>query len=180
MAEIKSSLELAMEKTKKLSISKKEKEEIKKKEPLQKANSLFHRSAEGHLPLNEVLREIERMDEKTGLTVKAMLLIQWIDAISLNGENERLLEMIESLKSQNIDEAKQKISHLISQYRREKEQAKKKLRAQQIERLKREGIYGSAVDPNIEKSRDWIELLQVIDQPFREKIEAVKGILRKL
>ena len=42
-----------MERTKKIAISEKEKEEIKQKEVLQKATSLFHRYREGHLPLNE-------------------------------------------------------------------------------------------------------------------------------
>jgi hypothetical protein len=104
MAEIKSSLELAMERTKRMAISQEEREEIKRRGIVQKANSLFHRSMEGHLPLNEILREIERMDEKTRPMVKEILFSQWIDSLSLNGENEKLLGMIESLKGREIDE----------------------------------------------------------------------------
>ena len=145
MAEIKSSLELAMERTKRMAISQEEREEIKRRGIVQKANSLFHRSMEGHLPLNEILREIERMDEKTRAMVKEILFSQWIDSLSLNGENEKLLGMVESLKGREIDEAKRKLFQLISQYRREKEKAKQEKRAQRIEALRREGIYGSAV-----------------------------------
>jgi len=61
MGEIKSTLELAMEKTKKFAISEKEKEEMKQKEVLQKATGLFHRYRNGLLPLNEILKQIERM-----------------------------------------------------------------------------------------------------------------------
>ena len=89
MGEIKSTLELAMERTKKIAISEKEKEEIKQKEVLQKATSLFHRYREGHLPLNDILKEIERMEKKTAIMVKEILLSQWIDALSLNDDDER-------------------------------------------------------------------------------------------
>ena len=180
MAEIKSSLELAMERTKKMSISQEEREEIKRREIVQKANSLFHRSLEGHLSLNEILREIERMDEKTRAVVKEILLSQWIDSLSINGENEKLLEMIESLKGRGIDEVKQKLFQLISQYRKEKKEAEQEKRALRIEALRREGIYGSAVDLDIEEDAEWKEWLEVIDQSFKGKIEEMKEILRKL
>jgi len=49
MGEIKSILELAMERTKHFATSEKEKEEMKQEEVLQKATSLFHRYREGHL-----------------------------------------------------------------------------------------------------------------------------------
>jgi len=43
MAEIKSTLEIALERTKKITISEKEKEEIRQKKLLEKAKGLFHR-----------------------------------------------------------------------------------------------------------------------------------------
>ena len=109
MGEIKSTLELAMERTKKFAISEKEKEEIKQKEVLQKATSLFHRYREGHLPLNGILKEIEKMEKKTAIMVKEFLLSQWIDALSLDDDDERIFKGIESLKGRSIDEVKQKI-----------------------------------------------------------------------
>ena len=121
MGEIKSSLELAMERTKKFAISEKEKEEIKQKEVLRKATSLFHRYREGHLPLNDILKEIEKMEKKTAITVKELLLSQWIDALSLDDDSEKILKGIESLKQKTIDEVKQKFHRLLSQYQGEKE-----------------------------------------------------------
>ena len=115
MAEIKSTLELALERTKKFTISEKEKEEIKKKKISEKATSLFHRYRDGHLPLNEVQKEIERMDEKTAAAVKENLLSQWIDALSLNEDAERLLKGIGLLKNGKIDEQGEKFNQLLSQ-----------------------------------------------------------------
>jgi len=174
MAEIKSTFELAMERTKKIAISEKEKEEIKRREIEQKVNSLANRYREGHLPLIEILRQIERMDEKTRATVKEILLTQWVDALSLNDEDERLLKGIESLKHRSADELKQEHHQLISQYQREKQSLKEKVRAQLIEALKREGIHGSAVEPNTEGSPLWKKESGELDHLYGAKLEELK------
>jgi len=67
MAEIKSTLELALERTRRISISQEEKEEIKRKETLKKATGIFHRYMEDTLSLNELLRG-DRTDRREGKT----------------------------------------------------------------------------------------------------------------
>ena len=109
MAEIKSALELAMEKSKKYVISDEERERIREKEILQKATGLFHRYREGHLSLNEMVREIERMDEKTRERVKEVLLSQWVDTLSLDEDPERLFSAIESIKGRSLNDMKERI-----------------------------------------------------------------------
>ncbi|MCJ7784137.1 MAG: hypothetical protein MUP41_09395, partial [Desulfobacterales bacterium] len=155
MGEIKSTLELAMERTKHFAISKKEKEEMKQKEVLQKATSLFHRYREGHLSLNEVLKEIERMERRTATTVKEYLLSHWIDALSLDDDDERILKGVESLEERRFAEVKQRFHHLLSQYQREKEKVKEEARVQFTEALRKDGIYGSAVEPKLEGGELW-------------------------
>jgi len=178
MGEIKSTLELAMERTKKFAISEKEKEEMKQKEVLQKATGLFHRYREGHLSLNEILKQIEKMEKKTAITVRESLLSQWIDALSLDDDDERILKGIESLKRRSIDEVKQKFNHLLAQYQREKEKVKEKVRAQFTEALRKDGIYGSAVEPKIEGSEIWKKEIEKFDHSYRVKLEEIKEQLR--
>jgi len=180
MGEIKSTLELAMERTKKVTISEKEKEEIKQKEVLQKATSLFHRYREGHLSLNEILKQIEKMEKKTATTVKELLLSQWIDALSLGDGDERILKGIESLKQRSIDEVNQRFHHLLSQYRGEKAKARERVQAQSVEALRKDGISGSAVKPNVEGCELWKKENQKLDHSYRMKLEEIKQQLRAL
>ena len=174
MGEIKSTLELAMERTKKFTISEKEKEEFKQKEVLQKATTLFHRYREGHLPLNNILKEIEKMEKKTGITVKKLLLSQWIDALSLGDGDERILKGIESLKGRNLDELKQKFHYLLSQYQVVKGTIKEEVRAQFTEALRKDGIYGSAVEPKLEGGELWKKENEKLDQIYKVKLEKIK------
>ena len=179
MGEIKSTLELAMERTKKFAISAQEKEEMRQKEVLQKATSLFHRYRDGHLSLNEVLKQIERMEEKTATTVKESLLSQWIDALSLE-DDKRILKGIESLKQRSIHEVEEKFHHLLSQYQAEKEKVNEKAGAQFTEALRREGIYGSAVEPKLEGSVSWEKEKEKLDHSYRIKLEGIKKEVRSL
>jgi hypothetical protein len=180
MGEIKSTLELAMERTKKFAISEKEKEEFKQKEVLQKATSLFHRYREGGLSLNEILKQIERMEKKTATTVKELLLSQWIDALSLDNDDERTLKGIESLKQRSIDEVKQKFHHLLSQYQGEKAKLRERVRVQFTEALRKDSIYGSAVEPKFEGSELWKKEIEKLDHSYRVKLEEIKEQLRVL
>jgi len=178
MGEIKSTLELVMERTKKFAISEKEKEEMKQKEVLQKATGLFRRYREGHLSLNEILKQIEKMEKKIAITVKELLLSQWIDALSLDDDDERILKGIESLKQKTIDEVKQKFNHLLAQYLSEKEKVKEKVKVQFTEALRKDSIYGSAVEPNLEKSDLWKKENEKLDQIYKVKLEEIKEQLR--
>jgi hypothetical protein len=167
-----------MERTKKITISKEEREEIRRKETLQKINGLFHRYMEAHLSLNEILKEIERMDEKTRPMAKEILLSQWIDALSLNDKEERLFKGIESLKERSIDEVKEKFHHLLSEYQKEMEKIKQAERSHMEEVLRREGIYGSAVEPNIEGSEHLEKELANLNHLYEGKLKEIKEQLR--
>jgi hypothetical protein len=180
VGEIKSTLELAMERTRKFAISEKEKEEMKQKEVLQKATGLFHRYREGYLSLNDILKQIGKMEKKTASTVKEFLLSQWIDALSLDDGEERILKGIESLGQRNIEEVKQTFHHLVSQYQEEKEKVKEKVKAQRREVLREDGITGSAVEPNLEGSELWKKEEEKLDQSYRTKLEEIKEQLRGL
>jgi hypothetical protein len=178
MGEIKSTLELAMERTKRFAVSEREKDEMKQKEVLQKAASLFHRYRERRLSLNDILKEIESMERKTATKVKEYLLSHWIDAVSLDDDSERTLKGVESLKERSIAEIKQEFRHLFSQYQKEKEKVREKVGVQLIEALEKDGIWGSAVEPKLEGSELWKKENENLDQSYRRKLEEIKQQLR--
>jgi hypothetical protein len=169
-----------MEKTKNFAISEKEKEAMKQKEVLQKATSLFHRHREGQLSLNEILKEIERMEQKAAAAVKELLLSQWIDALSLDDDDERILKGIESLKRRSIDDIKERLHQLLSQYQREKGKVKEEMRNLLTEALRKEGVYGSAVDPKMEGAELWKKEKEKLDESYRMKLEEIKEQVRAL
>ena len=112
--------------------------------------------------------------------MKKYLLSHWIDALSLDDDDETILKGVESLKERSIDEVKQRFHHLLSQYQREKEKVKDKTAVQLIEALKKDGIYGSAMEPKLEGSELWKKENENLDQSYRMTLEEIKQQLRFL
>jgi Spy/CpxP family protein refolding chaperone len=112
--------------------------------------------------------------------VKEALLSQWIDALSLDDEDERLLKGVESLKNQEVDDVRQKLHRLTIEYQREKEKVKQDVRTQLIKALRKEGISGSAVEPKIEGTDRLEKELKKLDHHYRVKLEEIKDQLRGL
>jgi len=180
MAEIKSAFELAMEKSKKYVISDEEREKIKEKEVLQKATGLFHRYKDGHLFSNEMVKEIERMDERSRERVRGILLSQWVDALSLDEDSGRLLHAIESVKGRSLDDIRERFQNILSAYRGEIEKARQGMSLQLAEALRREEIHGDAVEPNVEGSERWKKLVESTDRSYQGKLDEIKEVLKKL
>jgi len=182
MGEIKSTVELAMERTQRLRISDEEKMEIKQKERMQKASGLFNRYVEGHLTVNEILKEIKRLDPETAKTVKESFFSQLVDALSLNGGAERLIEGIEALKQQasDFEKIRQKLFHLLSRHQKEKEKLEREATIQAMETLRMEGIYGSAVEPNMEGSENLKNKFEDLAAGSGAVLEGIKQQLRAL
>ncbi len=180
MAEIKSTLELALERSKRFTLSEKEKEEIKQKEIQEKILSLFYRYGENRLSLNDLQREIDRMEERVRKLVKEELLKRWLEALSLSGENEKVLRGIEWLKQQPIDEVKRDLQNLADQYQREKDRIREEVRTQLLEALRKEGFGGDAIEPNVEMSEGWGKALSAVNQEYQLKLERIKERLTLL
>ncbi len=180
MAEIKSTLELAMERTKRFTLSEKEREEIKQRETIQKAASLFHRYQAGNLQLNEILKEMEKMDEGTSEEVKKWLLSKWIDTLSLEEDPEKIFKAIEFFSSKKIDDLKKNHDLLFSQYQEEMSEVEKSLKNQFLEELRAKGIYGGAIDPKLEGTERWISEKERLIGSYREKLEEIKKQLGNL
>jgi len=180
MGEIKSTLELALERTRKLAITQEEREEIKRQELLKKATGLSHRYVEGHVPLQEVLREIERMADQEKSKVKKLLLSQWMEALSLESNHERLFDGIESLRGMKVSDARAKFQLLVSEYQMERKKAEQDIERQAIEELRSEGFSGTAVVPRLEGNPKWRELAQAMNALFRKRVEDIRETLEPL
>ena len=98
----------------------------------------------------------------------------------MEDEDERILKGVESLKEGNIAEIKQKFHHLLSRYQGEKEMVKEKMRVQWIEALRKDGIYGSAVEPKLEGGELWRKENEILDRSYQIKLDEIKEQLRRL
>jgi len=180
VGEIKSALELAIEKSEKYVISDEERERIREKEILQKVPGLFHRYKEGRLSQSEMMREIEKMDEKVRERVKEVLFSRWTDDLSLDSDPERPFGAMESIKGRSLNDIRKKFESLRSVYRNEIEGARQTLSLEIVKVLKDEGIGGEAVEPNVEGSEKWKGRIEEVNRSHQERLKEIKGALKRL
>ena len=95
MAEIKSTLEIIMEKTKGLTMTEEEKAEIKHKELSGRIKGLVQRFLDGHMRPDRFKKEVAALGEGQRASADRITKQEIIGRISLEGDNSDLLEMLE-------------------------------------------------------------------------------------
>ena len=173
MAEIKSSIELAMEKTRGLHLSREEKEKLQEEELHSKAHNLVSRFLEVDFHLKEVEKELAKYDPPQREKLEKLVLQYLIEAIQLDRDNDLIFQGIESFQEKSKSIIK-KMRELIEEYRNRKQKDYQKTEGVLLAKLERQGISGSAVKPKIEGSREWEEAIAKFRPAFEAQLHALK------
>jgi hypothetical protein len=180
MAEIKSTLQLALERTQRFSMTEQERENLKQKEISEKASRLFHRYTGGYVTWNEILKEVERTEEPLRPRIREGLLAQLIGALTLESsmdEGQRVLEGIESLTGQSQHAFRGRFETVGLRYREEVERVKEETGIELLHELKSLGIAGSAVEPHYEGNPLYEGKADALRQRYAlELVELKKGL----
>ena len=171
MAEIKSTLEIIMEKTKGLTMTEEEKTEIRHKELSGKIKGLVQRFLDGHMRLDRFKDEVAALGEEHGAPAQRIIKQEIIGRISLETDNSDLLEMMEAATGMDAGSVKELLKK--SKARLEEEAV---TRMHTLwEALKRKGISGSAVVPNLDADPEWKEYVSKTTQDFQEQLSGIMG-----
>lgn len=169
MAEIKSTLDLVMERTRGLSMTDREKKEMKDRELSGKIQALLERYSKDYMGLKWLETELHNMGMASDRDMREVLRNQLLEKLSLNGDSDKLLEALEGILGVRADNYREIITKHKKALAKEKESFSKKLRAE----LNNEKISGSAVLPNIAANPGWKAELEKMSEEFRNKLKSV-------
>ncbi len=178
MTEIKSAIELAMEKTKGLRLSHEEKEKLKEEELQSKAQSLVNRFLEVDFHLREVEKDLGKYPPEQRPHLEKLIIHFLAEAIALDRDNDLIFQGIEAFQKESKNTIK-KLQELIKSYRQRKEKEYKQTEKDLLKKLERQGISGSAVQPKIEGCQEWQDALAKFAQPFADHLHILKKELQK-
>jgi len=170
VAEIKSTLDLVMEKVRKLEITPEEREEFHRKEEEEKARGIFSRYLKGRGERIEALREEL---SKTPESVKRALVSLICQEFSFPSPSENWIEALELLKGKGIGE---KVRGVVERYRKEREEETERVKGELRRMLSKRGIRGDAVDPNPETHPSWEKSLKGLEEKAREELKEILGL----
>lgn len=156
MAEIKSTMEIIMEKLSKIGISEKDKQEIMRREAEDLAKRLMIQYMEER-SISCILDELDSKEAEKREMVRDSLIEECIRTLSpYNRHNKDILALLEKLTGKGVGPIKDMISSIEEELNKERAKIRQKI----IQALESRGISGSAVVPNVEADREWKEKVE--------------------
>jgi hypothetical protein len=166
MAEIKSTIDLIMERTKNLSLSEEEKEAIRRREAEGKVHGWIQRYRDGVLTLRDLKREYAE-EKKAFPGVEGLLRSALLEQVEPAGENRAVLEMMEKV-------LKVKTEPILAEVNACREElltiARERLDAER-EALRQRGVSGPAVIPNPARDKTLAGEIRKLKSDLREKLK---------
>jgi hypothetical protein len=169
MAEIKSTLDIIMEKTKGLTMTEEEKETFRKKETEGKVRGLLQRFLDGFIDSERLRNEIGGLGEKRYAVAREALLKECMGRMEPGADNTILLDALENAVGLDIAPV-QKIILDYNQDLAQKKMDRKQVLQKNLEGL---GISGTAVIPNIHADQEWIRYLSEMNKGFQKKLKKI-------
>ena len=178
MAEIKSAVELAMERTKGLRLSQEEMNQLKEEEMKSKAQGLVNRFLEVDFHLKEVKKELLKFTPDERKELEKLMRQYLAETIQLDRDNDLIFQGVEILRKESKGLNSQ-IRQLIEKYRRQKEKAYEETEKILLAHWAKQGISGSAVQAKAEGSPEWEKALSRFKPAFEEQLRVLQEELKK-
>lgn len=173
MGEIKSAIELAMERTKGLVMDDKEKQEAAAKELGSRIGGLLRRYLEEMVDWDDFRKEYEKVEgnktQKNELLVDAAL-----SEFDLSDDNEKVFDILSFVGGDADDRLKKEIDDLQSEFHNRMATEVQGVRKSITARLQRMGISGNAVEPNVTEWDEWKTAVEQTKVLFKKRLNEWK------
>ena len=174
MGEIKSTLDLVLEKTKNLTLSSEEKETQKQKEIENRIKGMVQKYQDGILSKNQLITDYELLKKDYTISQNNSLIVEITQRIEPDQDNQTLIELLQECCT--IDTAA--IETIIEDFRKEYITASQNRIEQLREDLaQRHNISGSAVLPNLEVDEQWQQKIDELRIGYEDQLNRVKDNL---
>jgi hypothetical protein len=173
MAEIKSTLDIIMEKAKKFSVTEEEKQGFKRQELEGKIKGLVQKALDGVLDSERFQVEVAALQAKEKDLVDRILKDEVVARLEAEANSEALLKILEYAAGP----ASSAVREVLAEFEKKGEKQKESRRKACLDNLKKKGISGSAVLPNLDADPDWLRVKSEVRRQLQEEIrERLKSL----
>jgi len=168
MGEIKSTMDIIMEKTKGLTMTEEEKAEYKQQELTGKVRGLIQKFLEGVLKLEKFKVEVAALSAKQENAVNRIIVEESILHIKLGVNNEPVFRILMETAGVDAGPIQEMERAFIDRVAGEQADRQKSLR----EKLEKRGVSGPAVIPNLKADPDWNQYISDKNETFKTEIRS--------
>ena len=169
MGEIKSTLEIIMEKTKGMTMSEEEEKDFKLREIRGKVGGLIQKFIDGVIDLERYKTELASLGKGQQEMIPQAVMDESIARIRPGGDNSSFLKLFEA--TDGIDAAQ--VRALLADYKKMLENKRAEVEKDMVKRLHAKGISGSAVIPNPDSDPEWINFLSEKGSKLKERLNSL-------
>jgi hypothetical protein len=170
MAEIKSTLDLIMERTKNLTMTVDEKKALQRKEWEGKVKGWVQKYIDGTINLEDIKVHIESCESKFQ-ELRNILKAEILEHIEPESNNALLLQFLDEV----LDTDTRPIMNLITLFQNNLNANMISRREAMKKALEQKKIFGSSVVPNLDRDREWQECLQKFRLDFKNQLSSLTG-----
>ena len=165
MGEIKSTLDLVMEKTKHLTQSREEKEQQKLKEARRRIRGLIQKYQDSLLDQERFTIELDKMIKTYDVIVNDILLNELLDNLELNRDNKPQLALLKDICNMDIKGLESVYDGYMDELKLMTQERNQVLKNNLAEK---QSIAGSAAVPNVEMDKIWQANVVEINNKFSQ------------
>ena len=173
MAEIKSAIELAMEKTKNLVIDPKEREAMAIKEIEDKVKAVLRRFTEEMVDHEDAAKELNKI-QADRIVKKTIIIDNLVEEFDVHKDNERLFALFHDAEIPLPQSIRSEFEKLHTMFREEAGTRETVARKRIRDILSGSGITGDAIEPNLDAWEEWHEEIEQTGNIFEKKIKELK------
>lgn len=174
MGEIKSTLDLVMEKTKHLTLSDEEKVTQRRVEAEKKIYGLVKKYQDNLIAKTNLEKEMDVFRQAYDLDVDDILMQTLVEDLELGGKNAPLLELLRDVCDVDISGLERLFQDFLTQVRDAEEERIKTIKDNLHQKR---SISGAAVVPNLGADNEWLSMLSAIKARFDEALSQEKSAI---
>ncbi|MBN2122717.1 MAG: hypothetical protein JW821_00350 [Deltaproteobacteria bacterium] len=169
MGEIRSTMDIIMERARGLTMTEEEKREVREREMGASVKGLVQKYLDGARDMDGVRTEAVALQARDRDLTERLLRGEILGRMAPEGENLALLNLLEEVLGMDTGPLKA----VVAEAKRETEKSREAAVRDLLKRLAKRGISGSAVLPNLDSDPEWKRLNSELKRRFSEKIASL-------
>ena len=166
MGEIKSTLDLVLEKTRNLTLSEEEKRDLAREELDKKIRGIVGKCLDDLLPSERIREELESIESNEPDLPYKLFTVHLLAHVDLDVDISAILSALKEV----VGSDPASLEVLQQEYKAEKETARSSFAEETLSELNKRGVSGSAVVPNLDGIPEWVQFQRELSERYREKI----------
>ncbi|MFN3534787.1 MAG: hypothetical protein ACK4WB_05290 [Desulfatiglandales bacterium] len=169
MGEIKSTLDIVMERLKKFEVTEEDKKKLRLKELEDKVIAIFNKYQNKVISQEELVNEINLLGNPSDPELKRFIMIYGVELIGIKGRSVTGLSPLKRLYPNSIEA----LNDLEKEWESRIMALEKTLESKLLFEFRKRDIGGNSIIPNVYSMAEWKEFIQKGKEELKEKVQRI-------